>query len=146
MCLYGQPALKVRLAASSKRGGNEWAWVVKAAPTAAAVWASARARSRVTLRKMPVKFSELDFFVELECQICAALAKVQPAQQPLRISSAFLNAGGAVEDTQGSCMVKWRLQRKFEWRSYPRSWRRFHSLKVRNKPDAGKPTARIWLK
>ena len=39
MCLSGQPALKVRLAASSKRDGDEWAWVVNAAPTAAAVWA-----------------------------------------------------------------------------------------------------------
>jgi len=38
MCLSGQPALKVRLAASSKRDGNEWAWVVNAASTAAAVW------------------------------------------------------------------------------------------------------------
>ena len=38
MCLSGQPALKVRLAASSKRDGNEWAWVVNVAPTAAAVW------------------------------------------------------------------------------------------------------------
>jgi len=26
MCLSDQPALKVRLAASSKRNGNEWAW------------------------------------------------------------------------------------------------------------------------
>jgi len=39
MCLSDQPALKVRLAASSKRDGNEWAWVVNVAPTAAAVWA-----------------------------------------------------------------------------------------------------------
>jgi len=39
MCLSGQLALKVRRAASSKRDGNEWAWVVNAAPTAAAVWA-----------------------------------------------------------------------------------------------------------
>jgi len=38
MFLSGQSALKVRLAASSKRGGNEWAWVVNVAPTAAAVW------------------------------------------------------------------------------------------------------------
>jgi len=38
MCLSGQPALKMRLAASSKRDGNEWAWVVNVAPTAAAVW------------------------------------------------------------------------------------------------------------
>jgi len=37
MCLSGQPALQVRLAASNKRDGNEWAWVVNAAPTAAAV-------------------------------------------------------------------------------------------------------------
>jgi len=28
MCLSDQPVLKVRLAASSKRDGNEWAWVV----------------------------------------------------------------------------------------------------------------------
>jgi len=39
MRLSGQPALQVRLAASSKRDGNEWAWVVNVAPTAAAVWA-----------------------------------------------------------------------------------------------------------
>ena len=39
MCLSGLLALKVRLAASSKRGGNEWAWVVNVAPKAAAVWA-----------------------------------------------------------------------------------------------------------
>jgi len=40
MCRSGQPALKVRLAASSKRDGDEWAWVVvNIAPTAAAVWA-----------------------------------------------------------------------------------------------------------
>ena len=39
MCLSGQPALKVRLAASSKWDGNGWAWVVNAAPTAAALWA-----------------------------------------------------------------------------------------------------------
>ena len=37
MCLSGQPALKVRLASSSKRDGNEWAWAVNVAPTAAAV-------------------------------------------------------------------------------------------------------------
>jgi len=39
MFLSGQPALKLRLATSSKRDGNEWAWVVNAAPTATAVWA-----------------------------------------------------------------------------------------------------------
>ena len=39
MCLSGQPALKVRLAESRKRDGDEWAWIVNAAPTAAAVWA-----------------------------------------------------------------------------------------------------------
>jgi len=39
MSLSGQPALKVRLAASSKRDADEWVWVVNAAPTAAAVWA-----------------------------------------------------------------------------------------------------------
>jgi len=39
MRLSGQPALKVRLVPSSKRNGNEWAWVVSAAPTAVAVWA-----------------------------------------------------------------------------------------------------------
>jgi len=49
-------------AASSKRDRNDWAWVVNAAPTAARLCGlSARARSRVTLRKMPVQFSELVF-------------------------------------------------------------------------------------
>ena len=71
--ISGQPALKVRLAASSNWDGNEWAWVVNVAPTAAAVL---------------VKFSELDF-VTMECLICAALAKVQPAQPSLRLSSIF---------------------------------------------------------
>ena len=33
MRLSGQPVLKVRLAASSKRDGNEWAWVVSVAST-----------------------------------------------------------------------------------------------------------------
>jgi len=37
--LSGQPALKVRLTASSQQDGNEWAWVVSTAPTAATVWA-----------------------------------------------------------------------------------------------------------
>ena len=37
--LSGQPALKVRLATSSKRDGIELAWAVNAAPTAADVWA-----------------------------------------------------------------------------------------------------------
>ena len=54
-----------------------------------------RARSRVTLRKILAQFSELDFFVALECQICAALAKVQPAQPSIRASSAFPNTGVA---------------------------------------------------
>jgi len=39
MHLSSQPALKVRLAASSKRDENEWMWVVNVAPAAAAVWA-----------------------------------------------------------------------------------------------------------
>jgi len=39
MRLSGQPVFKVRLAASSKRDGDELAWVVNVSPTAAAVWA-----------------------------------------------------------------------------------------------------------
>jgi len=35
------------------------------------------------------------------------------------MSSAFPNSGGAVEDTQGSCMMERRLQRKFEWTELP---------------------------
>jgi len=70
------------------------------------------------LRKMLVQFSEL-ICVALECQICAAVATAQPAQPPLRMSSAFPNVGGAVEETQGSCMIKRRLQRKFEWTELP---------------------------
>jgi len=63
-------------------------------------------------------------FFALECQIYAAVATAQPAQPPLQMSSAFPNAGGAVEDTQGSCMMERRLQRKLEWKNLPRSWRR----------------------
>jgi len=69
----------------------------------------------VALRKMLVQFYELVFFVALECQICVALAKVQPAQPPLQMNSAFPSARGAVEDTQGSCIMEKRLQRKFKW-------------------------------
>jgi len=35
------------------------------------------------------------------------------------MSSAFPNAGGAVEDTQGNCMMERRLQKKFEWTESP---------------------------
>ena len=41
MCLSGQPALKARLAANSKRDSNEWGMGVgleNAPPTTAAVW------------------------------------------------------------------------------------------------------------
>jgi len=117
--LSGQPARKVRLAASSKRDRNEWAWVVNAAQTAAAVWAerlSARARSRVAaLRNMLEQFSEL---VLLHWNVKSAppllisspqsplFEWVQPFPTP--------GAGGALEDTQDNCMMEWRLQRKFE--------------------------------
>ena len=37
--LSGQPALKVRLAASSKRDGSKLKRIASASPTAAAVWA-----------------------------------------------------------------------------------------------------------
>jgi len=80
---------------------------------------SARARSWVALRKMPMRFSNLALFVASECQIRAALAKVHPAQPSLRMSSAFPNAGGAAEDMQGSCMMEKRLRRKFEWTELP---------------------------
>jgi len=39
MCLSSQPALKVRLAASRKRDGKEWAWVLNVFQAASAVWA-----------------------------------------------------------------------------------------------------------
>jgi len=69
-----QPALKVRLAASSKRDENEWAWVVNVAPTATAVWAERTCEVAVNAAtKMLMQFSEL-VFVELEYQIYAALA------------------------------------------------------------------------
>ena len=61
---------------------------------------SARARSRVTLRKMLAQFSDLVFVLALECQICAAFATVQPAQPPLRMRYAFPNAGGALDDAR----------------------------------------------
>ena len=60
----------------------------------------------MTLRKILVQFSELAF-VASGCQIWTALAKVQPAQPSLRMSSAFPNAGGAIGDTQVSCMMQY---------------------------------------
>ena len=53
-----------------------------------------------------------DCFVALKCQICAAFAKAQPAQPSLRMGPAFPNAGGAVEDTQGSCMIFFKFPLK----------------------------------
>jgi len=44
----------------------------------------------LTLRSMLVQFSELVFFASLECRICAAFAKVLPAQPPSRMSSSHL--------------------------------------------------------
>ena len=58
-------------------------------------------------------------FAALECRICAAFAKVQPAPSPLRMNSAFPNAGGAVQDTEGGCTKGRRLQKKFEWTELP---------------------------
>ena len=59
----------------------KWAWVVNVAPTAAAVWAerTCEVAGDAAQSNMLVQFSELVFFVALECKICAALAKVQPA-------------------------------------------------------------------
>ena len=61
MHLSGQPALKVRLAASSKRDGDEWAWVVSVAPTAAAVWAERTCEVADGAAKIPEQLSELVF-------------------------------------------------------------------------------------
>ena len=49
MCLSGQPALKVRLAASSKRDGNEWAWL--------------RPRTCAERRSMPLQTRALVFSI-----------------------------------------------------------------------------------
>jgi hypothetical protein len=106
MCLSDQPALKVRLAASSKRDGSEWAWVVNAAPTATALWDERACEVAGDTAQILVQLPELVFVVALECQVCAALAKAQPAQPSLRMGSAFPNAGGALEDTKGSCMME----------------------------------------
>ena len=78
MCLSGQPAFKVRLAASSKRDGKEWAWVVNVAPTAAAVWAERTARSGVMLRKILVKFFELVFLLHWNVKSAPLLLRSSP--------------------------------------------------------------------
>ena len=76
MCLSSQPALKARLAASSKRDGNEWASVGALLQQPQLCELGARARSRVTLRKMLVKFSELVYFC---CIRLSNLRRPQPA-------------------------------------------------------------------
>jgi len=85
---------------------------VNAAPTATALWAEYTCEVAGDAAKMLVHFFELVFvfvfvvFVALGCQICAALAKIQPAQPSLRMSSAFPNAGG------GSLLQKHSLPRR----------------------------------
>ena len=74
MCLSGQPALKVRLATSSKRDWNEWAWVVNASPGAAAVWAGRTCEIAGGAAQNGREVLCAPFSVALECQICAALA------------------------------------------------------------------------
>ena len=45
----------------AKRDGDEWAWVVNVAPTAAAVWDERTCEvAGGAAKKMPVQFSELD--------------------------------------------------------------------------------------
>ena len=63
MCLSGQPALKVRLAASSKRNRIESAWVVNVAPTAAAVWDERTCEVAGDAAKKLVQFSEHFFLL-----------------------------------------------------------------------------------
>jgi len=94
--LSGQPALKVRLAASTELDGNEWAWVVEFSQTAAAVWAERTCEVAGGAAQNSHAVPKSRFFA-FECKTYAALAKVQPAQSPLRMSSAFSNAGGALQ-------------------------------------------------
>ena len=78
MCLSCQPALKVRLAASSKRDGNEWAWVVNVAPTAAAVWAERTCEVAGSAAQMLVKFSELVFLLHWNVKSAPPLLRPSP--------------------------------------------------------------------
>ena len=78
-----QPAIKVRLAASSK--WNEWPHE-RCSNSRGCVWAERTCEAAGGAALVLVKFSELAF-VALECQICTALATAQPAQPSLRVSS-----------------------------------------------------------
>jgi len=49
LCLVGQPALKLRLNASSKRDGSEWAWGRKRCSNSRGCGMSTRARSTLPL-------------------------------------------------------------------------------------------------
>jgi len=88
---------------------------VNVSPAAAAVWAERTCEVAGDAAQNTRTVFELVFSL----RICAAFAKAQPAQPPLRMSSSFPYAGGAVEDTHGSCMMERRLQRKFEWTELP---------------------------
>ena len=70
MCLFGQLALKVRLAASSKLDGNEWAWALTLLqqPTAAAVWDERTCEVAVSTAQIFVYFSELVFAALINTQ------------------------------------------------------------------------------
>ena len=69
----------MRLAASSKRDGNEWAWVVNVAPTPAAVWAERTVEVAVIAAQDAREVLWAWFFVALESQISAAWARAATA-------------------------------------------------------------------
>jgi len=74
-----------------------------------------RSGSGMALRKILVQFLSSFLLLHrqaLEYGTCAALAKVQHTKPPLRMSSAFPNAEGTVEDTQVSCVMEMWLQRE----------------------------------
>ena len=64
------------------------------------------------------------FFGALDCQICAALAKVQPTKPSLRVSYAFPNAGAPLRTRKIVACWKGGLRGNLNGRSYPRSWRK----------------------
>ena len=77
------------------------------APTAAAVWVSVFARSRVTLRKILEQFSKL-FFVASECQNCAALTiRFSPRSFIYELALSFLKPGVPLRARKEvSCMME----------------------------------------
>ena len=91
ICLSGQPALELRLAASS-RGGNEWAWAMNATPTTAAVWDERMCEVAGDAAQNSRAVEGIGNLVARRTVLCAVLAVLRAAAG----TSPYIGCGGVL--------------------------------------------------